>query len=325
MPESGALAEPGFSQEISAVLLQPDSTLTAAEEAIATIPAGIMEIEEPSSSLESFSGDAMMQGETPSFPEFSSGEEPAPNEMPAFSETGIGEESTSPGTEPGEEPNPAESPLPPVPTPSTEEPSMENQFYITEITPEIQDRIMGLSYKYDCTVPMDHLRYLHVLHKNLAGETLEGEMICNRYIAQDVLEILEELYEAGYPIERIRLVDEYGASDELSMEDNNSSSFNFRFISYTTTVSRHGLGLAVDINPLYNPYIKTLDGAMHVEPDNAWDYVDRSQSYPYKIEPGDLCYSLFLAHGFEWGGDWEGVKDYQHFEIPSEVVNRLYP
>ena len=203
--------------------------------------------------------------------------------------------------------------------------SEEEAFYLSEITPELETRIRGLSYKEDCPVPLEDLRYLHVLHKDLQGEVHEGEMICNKVIAEDVLEILKELYEAGYPIERMRLVDEYGASDEASMEDNNSSSFNFRYISYTTIVSKHGLGLAVDINTLYNPYIKTVDGRLSIEPENAGDYVDRDRDFPYKIERGDLCYNLFIAHGFEWGGDWEGVKDYQHFELSDEAAEALYP
>ena len=129
----------------------------------------------------------------------------------------------------------------------------QGDFYMTEITDEIFDRIKGKSFKDDCTLPREDLRYLHVLHTDIDGNVHEGEMIVNYHIAQDVLDILRELYENDYPIERIRLVDEYDADDEMSMRDNNSSSFNFRFISHTNRVSKHGLGLAVDINTLYNP------------------------------------------------------------------------
>ena len=195
-------------------------------------------------------------------------------------------------------------------------------FYISEITDEIFARMKGRSFKDDCTVPREVLRYLHVLHKNIEGEVLEGEMIVNRHIAEDVLEILKELYEADYPIERIRLIDEYDADDERSMEDNNSSCFNFRLISHTTIVSKHGLGMAVDINPLYNPYTKIADGERIIEPLAGEPYLDREKEFPYKIEKGDLCYSLFIERGFEWGGDWTNRKDYQHFEIPES--NDLY-
>ena len=153
----------------------------------------------------------------------------------------------------------------------------------------------------------------------------EGEMIVNYHIAGDVLDIFRQLYAAGYPIGRIRLVDEYDADDELSMEDNNTSSFNFRFISHTTRVSKHGLGLAVDINTLYNPYTKIVDGVRIVEPVTGEPYLDREADFPCRIDHDDLCYRLFTERGFEWGGDWEDRKDYQHFEIPTDVINEWYP
>ena len=198
-------------------------------------------------------------------------------------------------------------------------------FYISEITDDIFARIKGKSFKDECTLPREDLRYLHVLHKDKDGVTHEGEMIVNYHIAEDVLDILKQLYENDYPIEKIRLVDEYGADDETSMEDNNSSSFNFRFISHTTKVSKHGLGLAVDINTLYNPYTKVVDGKRIIEPITGEPYLDRNADFDYKIEKGDLCYDLFISHGFEWGGSWSDRKDYQHFEIPTSKVNQWYP
>ena len=198
-------------------------------------------------------------------------------------------------------------------------------FYIKRIDNEIFARIEGKSYKSDCTVALEHLRYLHVLHKDLNGRSHEGEMICNAHIASDLLDIFQKLYDAAYPIERIRLIDEYGADDETSMLANNSSCFNFRLISHTNIVSKHGLGLAVDINPLYNPYIKEVDGKKILEPSSAEEYIDRSKAFPYKIEEGDLCCKLFAEHGFEWGGNcWDNRKDYQHFAIPDDVIANLY-
>lgn len=201
---------------------------------------------------------------------------------------------------------------------------IDKDFCIIGITDEIFDRMKGKSFKDDCTVPREDLRYLHVLHKNIDGDVLEGEMVVNKYIAEDVLEILKELYEADYPIERMVLIDEYDADDEASMEDNNSSSFNFRLISHTNRVSKHGLGMAVDINTLYNPYTKVVDGERIIEPITGEPYLDRDASFPYKIEKGDLCYKLFTEHGFVWGGDWPDRKDYQHFEIPESVIEELY-
>lgn len=195
-----------------------------------------------------------------------------------------------------------------------QEESEADEFYVSEIPDDIFEKMQGKSYKEDCTVPREDLRYVHVLHMGFDGETKEGELVVNKAIADDVCDIFEKLYEADYPIEKIRLVDEYDADDEASMSDNNSSAFNFRFISHTTKISKHGLGMAVDINTLYNPYVKTVDGKRSVEPANASDYVDRSADFPYKIDHDDLCYRLFKEHGFSWGGDWQHSKDYQHFE-----------
>ena len=190
----------------------------------------------------------------------------------------------------------------------------DDAFYAIPIPDEIFAKMQGKSYKDDCTIPRDNLRYIHVLHKNIEGETLEGEMVCSKLIAEDLLEIFRELYEQSYPIEKMRLIDEYDANDELSMTDNNSSCFNYRTISHTNKISKHGLGVAVDINTLYNPYTKVVDGERIIEPAAGAPYLDRDADFPYKIERGDLCYNLFISHGFEWGGDWPDRKDYQHFE-----------
>ncbi|MCR5421948.1 MAG: M15 family metallopeptidase [Lachnospiraceae bacterium] len=193
----------------------------------------------------------------------------------------------------------------------------EEDFYISGINDEIFSRIEGRSFAADCILKREDLRYLHVLHKDINGVTHEGEIIVNKKIASDVLEIFKVLYENNYPIEKIRLIDEYNADDEASMEDNNSSGFNFRFIQGTDKISKHGMGMAVDINPLYNPYVKEKDGNRIIEPINAEPYTDREKQFDYKIEKGDLCYEQFIEHGFIWGGEWKSVKDYQHFEIPD--------
>lgn len=195
---------------------------------------------------------------------------------------------------------------------------IDSSFYTTEISDELFAKMWGKSYKENCTIPRSALRYLHLLHKTLDGATREGELVCNVKIAGTLLEIFKKLYVAGYPIEKIRLIDEYDADDEKSMSDNNSSCFNFRFISHTTTVSKHGSGLAVDINPLYNPYYKTVNGKPNIEPFKGAPYLDRTKNFPYKIDHNDLAYKLFTEAGFEWGGDWQGVKDWQHFELKTE-------
>lgn len=188
-----------------------------------------------------------------------------------------------------------------------------------EIPDTIFTLMQGKSFKQDCTVPRSDLRYLLCLHRDIHGCAIVGEMVVNKKISSIVLDILHKLYTANYPIERMRLVDYWDADDERSMRDNNSSSFNFRFISHTTKVSKHGKGVAIDINTLYNPYHKTLeDGTEIIEPATGAPYLDRSKSFSYKIEKDDLCYKLFTENGFEWGGEWTTCKDYQHFELIEE-------
>ena len=183
-----------------------------------------------------------------------------------------------------------------------------------EIDDALFERIYGRSFKTDCTTPRSELRYLTVLHVDIEGNIRAGELICHRTIAGELLENFRTLYDAGYPIERMVLIDRYDADDERSMAANNSSAFNFRFISGTTKPSSHSRGLAVDINPLYNPYVVTRNGRTRVEPEAGRPYVDRTAAFPYKIERGDRCCQEFLRHGFVWGGDWRSCKDYQHFE-----------
>ena len=201
-------------------------------------------------------------------------------------------------------------------------------FSIHEISDELFERMQaGNTYKADCIVPREDLRYLLVLHKDKDGNTHQGEMVVHKLIAEDVLEIFEELYDANYPIERMVLPDNYMADDETMMRDNNSSCFNFRFISHTTKISKHGLGMAVDINTLYNPYYKVVtndDGTTEevIEPATGAPYLDRTREFDYKIDKDDLCYRLFIEKGFEWGGDWTDRKDYQHFELPTEITDQ---
>lgn len=96
-------------------------------------------------------------------------------------------------------------------------------------------------------------------------------------------------------------------------------------LSHTRKISKHGLGLAVDINTLYNPYIKEVDGKRILEPATAENYVDCSKNFPYKIDKDDLYYNLFAAHGFEWGGNWRTEKIISILKVPDAVVKILYP
>ncbi|MDE7324908.1 MAG: M15 family metallopeptidase [Lachnospiraceae bacterium] len=173
--------------------------------------------------------------------------------------------------------------------------------------------MQGYSYGEDATIDREELNYVRVLHYGFNGEIRIGEMVVNRTIAQEIRDIFLELFDLQYPIEKMMLVDTYGGDDEASMEDNNTSAFNFRRVEGSTSLSRHAYGLAVDINPLYNPYIPEREGVAKVLPENALPYVDRDAECDYYIKHGDPCYEAFVSRGFEWGGDWEAGKDYQHF------------
>lgn len=187
-------------------------------------------------------------------------------------------------------------------------------FTVQEIGPELFQRIKGKSYKHDCTVPLEDLRYLTVAYCGPDGKEQFGEIICNKTIADDLLEIFLHLFQAGYQIESVRLIDEFDADDVRSMQANNTSCFNFRKVAGSTKLSKHAQGLAIDINPLYNPWVKVKNGRTMVSPEEGRPYVDRRNDFPYKIDTDDLCYKEFIAHGFEWGGSWTSLKDYQHFE-----------
>lgn len=176
-------------------------------------------------------------------------------------------------------------------------------------------RINGISYQENPNIQRDDLRYLRVLHYTPAGEIRIGEMICNSAVSADLLTVFQGLYAVQYPIERMVLIDEYGGDDEQSMAANNTSCFNYRVIAGSTVLSNHAKGLAVDINPQYNPYVtQNADGTEHIEPENGTAFADRSRAFPMKIEHGDVCWQIFSDHGFAWGGDWDTPKDYQHFE-----------
>ena len=201
-----------------------------------------------------------------------------------------------------------------VPEPYLKVFGSERFFKVMPINDDIRALMKDCSMK-KADVAVEDLRYLLVLHRDGEGNAIVGEMVCSSSIADDLMEIFKALYQAKYPIEKMRLIDYYDSDDESSMRDNNSSCFNQRDITAGGRRSKHSFGLAVDINPRYNPYYKVkASGKVIVKPEESVEFLDRNASYPYKIEKGDLCYSLFKAHGFRWGGEWASSKDYQHFE-----------
>ena len=192
-------------------------------------------------------------------------------------------------------------------------------FYYEKLSDNLLLYITGISFPAkdlaQTDISAEDLRYVHILHYDFDGNPAEGELICNISIADDLLSIFHELYLNEYQIQQVHLIDEFGGDDEASMEANNTSCFNYRVVEGSSSLSKHAYGLAIDINPLYNPYI-TYDGqgGISVSPANAVSYTDRFAEFPYKIDKQDLCYQLFMEHGFTWGGNWNSVKDYQHFQ-----------
>ena len=194
----------------------------------------------------------------------------------------------------------------------------EEGFYYEPIPQIIRDKMKGVSYPLDIDenkVCFDDLKYVRLLYNDFSGETAEGEMVCNKAIAQDVVEIFAELYRQGYSIESIRLIDDFDADDTRSMEADNTSCFCYRVVDGTTHLSNHAYGRAIDLNPFYNPYVVFKKGEDdYISPPGSEIYADRSTDFPYKIDENDLAYRLFMEHGFSWGGNWNSSKDYQHFE-----------
>lgn len=206
----------------------------------------------------------------------------------------------------------------PSPEP-TEDPAVQimKEFYYAPLNEEQIDYITGCSYpknEDNLAITYDDLRYVHILHYDFEGNLAEGELICNNYIAQDLIEIFYELYINEYQLERVTLIENYDGDDTLSMTDNNTSCFNYRVVDGTTNLSKHAYGLAIDINPFYNPYVTYPGGKIRISPPGSEPYADRDADFPYKIDENDLCYKLFKEHGFTWGGDWNSSKDYQHFQ-----------
>lgn len=190
-------------------------------------------------------------------------------------------------------------------------------FSYSKLTKSVKKRINGVSYKKNKYITYDDLRYVRVKYYNYKGEEKDGELIVNKLIAQDIVEIFYELYEIEYPVRRMKLVDEYDADDNKSMAADNTSSFNYRIIAGSkNSLSMHALGLAIDINPKINPCV---GGAHGIVPSNGKAYAQRKASKckgkyaDHMIHKDDEAYNIFIKHGFSWGGEWDNMKDYQHF------------
>lgn len=185
-------------------------------------------------------------------------------------------------------------------------------FESNSIPSDILNKMIGNSIpeEYKNEVDINKLAYLKITYLGFDEKSHIGELIVNVRIADEVLDIFKEIYYSKYEIEKIKLIDEYGADDEKSMEDNNTSAFCYRKIVNTNNLSNHSKGTAIDINPLYNPYVTQSS----ILPVNAEEYINRSNTQKGTIQKGDAVYNAFTKRGWTWGGEWKGIKDYQHFE-----------
>ncbi len=188
---------------------------------------------------------------------------------------------------------------------------------------EVYERIDGKSYRENDVISLSDLRYLRLLHFNFEHEVQVGEMIVHKNIADSVLGVFKELFQDEYEIQSVFLVDNYwtgdpGTTDEASVEENNTSCFNFRSTTGGGSLSMHAYGCAIDINPQQNPYVWfSDDGTLMHTHENADAYVDRGSGEDHMILPDDTCCTIFKKYGFTWGGDWSNPIDYQHFEIDA--------
>ena len=178
------------------------------------------------------------------------------------------------------------------------------------ITGAVRRKVTDSSWRPGCPVPRHDLRLIRATHWDFQRDVERGALIVHRHETREVVKALRGLFEAAFRIRRMDLIDRYGADDHRSMNADNTSAFNCRFVAGTSRWSEHAYGRAIDINPIENPYV-TPSG--HVSPPAGAPYADRSRHAKGMIHRGDEAYDAFRDVGWKWGGDWPGTKDYQHF------------
>jgi len=166
-----------------------------------------------------------------------------------------------------------------------------------------EEAVAGISIPQNI---LENLRLVDVYYYGFDEKLHKGQVVVHKEVVLDIIEIFEFIRESHFPIEKVVPISKYGWSDEKSMQDNNTSAFNYRFISGSRVISNHAAGLAIDINPALNPYIKNGDSL----PKNCTYDTTKAGT----ISSGSLLVKEFKQRGWQWGGDWKSLKDYQHFE-----------
>lgn len=182
---------------------------------------------------------------------------------------------------------------------------------IESIPRDMQTAMRGTSWHAHPRCPtMADLALVRVTHWDMNERVQTGELVVARSIGDEVVGVFRHLYDARFPLTKIVPICRYGGDDDASMADNNCSAFNFRTIAGSDNLSVHALGLAIDINPVQNPWVKP--GV--VLPAAGRSYLDRSEIRPGMIaRPGPVT-DAFDALGWTWGGDWPDMQDYHHFQ-----------
>jgi hypothetical protein len=182
--------------------------------------------------------------------------------------------------------------------------------HASPLSPEIRQRMTGVSWHRGCPVGFDDLRLLALTYWGFDSEVHLGRLVVNRDASRPTLGAMRSLYRLHFPFRRMQLVDAYGAVDDRSMEADNTSAFNCRFVSGTSRWSQHAYGRAIDINPVENPY---ADSDGYVSPPQGAPFFDRSQRHKGLIHAGGDVVAAFARVGWGWGGRWSWPKDFQHF------------
>jgi len=179
------------------------------------------------------------------------------------------------------------------------------------VPPDTAARMQQHSWREGCPTPIADLAYLHVSHWGLDGAVHQGELVVHKDLADEVVAIFRALFMRHFPIEKMKLIDEYRGDDDASMADNNTSAFNCRFVAGKPGVfSMHSQGRAIDVNPRMNPMVsgKTVDPAAGAA------FLDAGNRQPGILRQGSPAVTEFTQRGWIWGGDWISLKDYQHFQ-----------
>ncbi len=153
-----------------------------------------------------------------------------------------------------------------------------------------------------------NLAIVKVEYYSFDGSLHEGQVVISKELKNDIEKIFAMIKKERFPVAKVIPIVHYGWNDEKSMEDNNTSAFNYRFIAGTKKLSNHSSGTAIDINPLLNPYIRK---DLHQPKGSVYD-----PSQPGTITKNSFIVKEFNKLGWDWGGDWKDRKDYQHFEKP---------